>query len=305
MFHALRSTQKSALQSGPWAIIFATALMALQDTIVKLFNEGLPVWQLFLLRSALILPVLFVMARHGKTSIRQALDFWILVRSLLIVTMYVFFYAALPVLDLPVVAGEYYTAPLWIFLFSVIFFGERVSGLQTLIMLAAFCGVLIVLQPGSGAFTVWSVIPLFAAICYAMVAMITRAKMQVIDPMVLVISLNLVFVGVGGLGVIALMIVQPPPTYPFMLTAWSPLNIELIATTGFLSAISVGVHLLLAKAYQLGPTITVASLDYSYLVFAALWGGLFLGAVPGLMVVFGTVIICAAGITMLWIPSNK
>lgn len=81
--------------------------------------------------------------------------------------------------------------------------------------------------------------------------------------------------------------------------------IELVATTGFLSAISVGVHLLLAKAYQLGPTITVASLDYSYLVFAVFWGGLFLGSAPGLMVILGTLIICAAGVAMLWISASK
>lgn len=119
------------------------------------------------------------------------------------------------------------------------------------------------------------------------------------------ISLNLVFVCVGGLGVTALMIVQPTPIYPFMMTPWSPLNIELVATTAFLSAISVGVHLLLARAYQLGPTITVAGLDYSYLVFAALWGGLLLGAVPGAMVLLGTLIICTAGIAMLWISSSR
>nr|WP_272874402.1 DMT family transporter [Pseudaestuariivita rosea] len=287
------------------AIICATALMALQDTIVKLFSEGLPLWQLFLLRSALILPVLIVMNRHGKAAILQALDRWVLLRSFLIVAMYVFFYAALPLLDLSVVAGVYYTAPLWIFLFSVIFLGERVTALQTLIMVAAFCGVLIVLQPGSAAFTRWSVVPLLAAICYALVALITRARIQSVDTMVLVISLNLVFVCVGGLGVIILEIAQPAPIYPFMMISWSPLTKELIAITGFLSAISVGVHLLLAKAYQLGPTITVASLDYSYLVFVALWGGLFLWSVPGPMVILGTMIIGAAGLAMLWISSSK
>lgn len=155
------------------AIICATALMALQDTIVKLFSEGLPLWQLFLLRSALILPVLIVMARRGRVPVLQALDRWVLVRSLLVVAMYVFFYAALPVLDFSVVAGVYYTAPLWIYFFSVIFLGERVTRFKTLIMLAAFCGVLIVLQPGSAAFTFWSAIPLLAAICYAFVALIT------------------------------------------------------------------------------------------------------------------------------------
>jgi drug/metabolite transporter (DMT)-like permease len=280
--------------------------MALQDTIVKLFNEGLPLWQLFLLRSAFVLPILLIMARSMRAPLQQAFDFWVLFRSLALVVMYVFFYAALPVLDLSVVAGVYYTAPLWIFLFSVIFFRERVSVLQTLIIMAAFCGVLIVLQPGSAAFSPWSVIPLLAAICYAIAAITTRARIQSVDPMVLVISLNVVFVCVGGFGVAVLMILKPDPTYPFMMTHWSPLNSGLIATTGFLSAISIGVHLLLARAYQLGPIVSVSSLDYAYLVFAVLWGGLFLGTVPGPMVILGTLIICGAGIAMLWVsPSER
>jgi len=295
----------AAYRSGPLTIICATALMALQDTIVKFFNEGLPIWQLFFLRSALILPILILAGRHNRALIAQAFKFWVLLRSILVVAMYVFFYAALPLLDLSVVAGVYYTAPLWIFMFSVIFLGERVSWLQTMIMVGAFCGVLIVLQPGSAAFSPASIVPLLAAICYALVAIITRAKITTTAPLSLIISLNAAFMLVGWLAILTLAILHPDPTYPFLLTPWLPLTPESTEATALLAVISVGIHLLLAKAYQLGPTTTVAGLDYSYLVFAALWGVLFLGSVPSVSVIFGTCIICAAGLALLWISPRQ
>ncbi|MFC4734027.1 hypothetical protein [Salipiger abyssi] len=63
-----------------------------------------------------------------------------------------------------------------------------------------------------------------------------------------------------------------------------------------LAIISIAIHVLLARAYQLGPTVVVAGLDFSYLVFAALWAVVFFGTIPNLPVVTGTCLIGGAGL---------
>jgi drug/metabolite transporter (DMT)-like permease len=272
--------------------------MALQDAVVKLLSGDMPLWQLFFLRSALVIPVLAVLiGRRGVERFRPALSRWVLVRSGLIVSMYVWFYAALPVLDLSTVAAVYYTGPLFIVLFSGLILRERVTASQVLAVFVAFCGVLIVLRPAGDGFSPAALIPLVSALCYALAAVTTRGRTQDMDPWTLTLSLNIVFLLVGGAAICALQLLDPPASsYPFLLTAWTPLDTKGIAVICLLAVASIGIQVFLARAYQLGPTTVVAGLDFSYLAFAAVWALLLLGTVPGGPTVTGTVMIGAAGL---------
>lgn len=248
--------------NGPAAILCATALMAFQDAIVKLISSGLPLWQLFLLRSALILPVLaFLMSRNGL-DLRRALDAWVLTRSVLLVAMYVFFYAAMPVLELPVVSAVYYTGPLFIVLFSGLFLREPVTPAQWGAVFVAFIGVLVVLRPAGDGFSIAALIPLASALCYALAMVTTRGRMGAVDAWTLTFSLNLVFAVVGFGGIVLSAIAAKPEIYPFLLTAWAPIGFEDAAILALLALISIAIHVLLARAYQLGPTAVVAGLDF-------------------------------------------
>jgi drug/metabolite transporter (DMT)-like permease len=51
-----------------------------------------------------------------------------------------------------------------------------------------------------------------------------------------------------------------------------------------------------AIAYQVGPSSIVATFDFSYLAFAAVWGFLFFAEVPDAITVVGIIMIAGAGI---------
>lgn len=299
MMTAMRnfSTSGRGIMGGPTAILGATTLMAFQDALIKLFSTDLPLWQLFFLRSVLILPILaLLILRAGRTRIRPALGRAVLTRSVLIVAMYVFFYAALPILDLPVVSTVYYTGPLFIVLFSAILLREPVAPAQWVAILAAFIGVLIVLRPAGEQFSMAALIPLASALCYALAMITTRGRIGSVDAWVLTFSLNLVFAVVGLAGVIVTAVLARAEAYPFLLTSWAALDRKTTLVVGLLALISIAIHVLLARAYQLGPTATVAGLDFSYLLFAALWAMIFFGTMPGFPVLIGSFLIGGAGL---------
>lgn len=283
---------------GPLAILCATALMAFQDAVVQLLSSEIPLWQLFVLRSMLVIPILAaLLARQGAERLRPVLSLWVLIRSALIVAMYVCFYAALPVLDLSTVAAVYYTGPLFIVLFSGLILRETIAVSQVLAVMVAFCGVLIVLRPASDGFAAAALLPLASALCYALAAVTTRGRTGIVDPWALTLSLNVVFLVTGAIGILALHLLDPSAShYPFLLTAWSPLDAAAAAVACLLAAVSIGIHVFLARAYQLGPTAIVAGLDFSYLVFAGVWALLLLGTVPTGPTVVGTILIGAAGL---------
>lgn len=283
--------------SGPAMMICATALMAFQDAMVKLMSADLPLWQLFLVRSLIALPVL--LALSGKNSVqvlRAALLPWALSRSFFIVAMYIAFYASLPVLDISVVAAIYHAAPVLIVLLSAIFLHEPVRLGQIIAIGLALVGVIVVVQPSGNVLTIAVLIPLASALFYAIAAVMTMSNESDAGPWALTVSINIVFIALGGAGVSILEIVEPAPVYPFLTQAWVPLSKEVIGSLSVLAVISVGIHLALAKAYKSGPMMVVASLDYSYLLFVAIWAFVFFGSIPENMVIVGSILITASGI---------
>ena len=284
-------------------ILVATSLMAFQDALIKAMSTDLPLWQLFLIRSAIALPVLLVLSRNQIGELIKALMMpWLMVRSLLIVAMYVAFYAAMPAVELPIVAACYYTGPVMIVILSAVFLRDLIRPAQVLAVVLAFSGVLIVLRPTGDAFTPAALVPLISALCYAIAAVLTKANATEASPWALTVSVNLAFVLIGATGVGLLTIISPEPSYPFLLENWVSVSNETVGNLILLAAVSVAIHLGLARAYQVGPIGTVASLDYAYLIFAAIWGFVFFGTVPDNLVIIGTALIAAAG---LWATVAK
>ena len=286
---------------GPIAILVATALMAFQDAIVQWLTNTLPLWEFFMVRSIFVIPILVLFATRNIKQLTRVLKPWPLLRSGLLVSMYIFYYAGLPRIDLSVVAATYYTAPLFILLLSVIFLRERVTRAQVIAFAMAFGGVLVIVRPAEDRFDAMTLMPLVAALMYALAAVTTKGRVFSESPWVLVLSLNIVFAVVGMSGAALLLAIRPEASaYPFLLSPWAPLTLSSLATVVALGMISIGIHLFLAKAYQAGPTGVVAVLDYAYLCFASLWTLVLFGRLPQAHVILGTLLIVLSGLLSLW-----
>lgn len=276
--------------------------MACQDTVIKLLSGELPLWQLFFSRSVIILRVLlFVVARRrgGLRALRLAMSRWVLARSAMIVATNVAFYGSLPLLDISAASAVYHTAPLFIVAFSALMLRERVGFAQVTAIALAFVGVLIVVRPAGDGFTWATMLPLAAALFYALAAVVTRGRAEHGDPWLLTLSLNIVYTIIGGSGMIVMLIVDQQQAYPFLTSVWSPLTLGAGGVVLALAAVSIGIHLLLARAYQRGPTSVVAAHDYSYLIFVPVWAFVLVAEVPGWSTIAGTVLIGVAGIWSL------
>ncbi|WP_366509320.1 DMT family transporter [Mesorhizobium sp.] len=72
-----------------------------------------------------------------------------------------------------------------------------------------------------------------------------------------------------------------------------------------LAGLMVGISVGLAKAYQSPRPQVIATFDYAYLPFAALWGFVFFGEIPDLWTVLGMALIAAAGLIVLRATSRR
>ncbi|MGL6210375.1 MAG: DMT family transporter [Paracoccaceae bacterium] len=285
------------LSRGIVVIVFTVFAMALADAVVKYSSAGMTLWQIWVLRSLFVIPILAVMARRRVWPVGLR---WVLIRSVILALMYLGIYGAIPLLELSVIAAALYTGPLFIVVLSAIVLGERVGAMHWLAILIGFAGVLLIVRPLAEGFSILTLLPIGAALLYALAAVLTRAKCAEIPATAMALWLNLTFLGLGGVASIVTGIAPgTEPVYPFLFGPWQPMRVEDWLVIGVLAALMIVIGIGLARAYQSPRPQVIATFDYAYLIFAGFWGYVFFGEVPDVWTVAGMLLIVAAGLVVL------
>jgi drug/metabolite transporter (DMT)-like permease len=271
------------------------------DAVIKYFSASFSLWQIYVIRSLIAVPILIAVIkfREPTLSLKPVSISWTAIRSLLLGIMWVAYYTALPHIKLSVAAAVYYTIPLFITLFSAVFTGDKVTSKSWIAIVLGFFGVLVIVRPDADGFNAYVLLPLLAAILYAVAMILTRTKCLDENPKILSLSLNITFIGMGIVASLLIAIWDPTEsarnTYPFLIGDWAVLDLSGWLTMSVLAVVVILGSLFAAIAYQNAPSSVVATFDYSYLAFAALWGLLVFSEVPDALTILGMVMIAGAG----------
>lgn len=287
-------------------ILLSTLFTALQDTIFKHASADVTLWQLYVLRSVFLVPALLAIAflwGDGAATWRRSLHLWPMLRAVLFVLMYFSIYAAIPVIPLSALAAGMYTAPLFIAALSALLLKEKVGRRGVLAIAIGFGGVLLILRPGTDAFTWLMLLPISAGFFYALSAIVTRSRCRAVPPPALALSLSYALLLTGLAASLALYLWQPAPDLvaisPFLLDSWSALGFSDWGFIAMLAALMVANGLVLPAAYQSAPSVIIATFDYCYLIFATAFGFVFFSEVPDVQTVIGMLLIAGAGILVV------
>ena len=197
---------------GASLIVAAALTISIQDVVFKLFSGELTLWQIFALRGLLAIPMLLVVLWVLGTSqgvLRAALGKWLLLRSVFITTTFLAFYGAIPFLSLSTVGAANYIAPIFVTLLSAYAIKEPVGLLGWLGVVLGFAGVVVLLQPGTDAFSPWTLLPIVGAAFYALAHITTRTKCQNVPVAALSLSQNIVMLSAGVIVSVILFSLQP------------------------------------------------------------------------------------------------
>ena len=289
-----------------FTIVFTVLALSLGDAVIKGRAAQVGLWQLFLLRSLLALPVLGVLVTvlvRGMGLWPKAPG-WVALRVALLVGMWVSYYASLPHLQLPVAAAAYYTLPMFMVIFSVLLIGERIGATGWGAVVLGFLGVVIILKPDTEGLNLYVLLPLFSAILYALAMILTRTKCSEEHALVLALHLNCGFILVGAVASVFVAVVTPAADGGFLAMQWVPMDAGGWRVMGVLAlSILVG-SVGTAIAYQNGPPSVIGIFDFAYVGFAVLWGVLLFREIPDALSLAGIAVIVLAGVLALGVRKN-
>ena len=176
---------------------------------------------------------------------------------------------------------------------------ERVGLYGWLAVLIGFAGVIALLQPGTDAFSFWTLLPLTGAFFYAWAHIITRAKCQSHPLITLALSVNLTLL-IAGLSMSFLFLNWRPDeslvqSYPYLFGEWKSVGASQWAILVVLAFLSIVISVLLAGAYRVAAPSKVAIFEYAYLVFVVGWDIMIFATTPDFVMLAGMAMIIMAG----------
>lgn len=283
----------------------ASLAFALNDMAIKFLSGGYPLHQVILLRSMIGMTIVLTMVvwLRESTTLRTHNIGLHLLRAVLVVSSNLLFYAALSVMPIADATAIFFVSPLVIALLSVVFLSERVGPHRWGAIIAGLIGAVVMIRPGTDAFTPVALLPLMAAICYASMQVTTRRMGLAESALAMTFYTQLAFLTFSiGMGISVGDGRYDPGEGPmsFLLRAWiwpQPQDWPFLALAGLGSALG---GLAISQAYRLCEAALVAPMEYSAMPMAIVSGLLIFGEWPDGVAWIGIALILAAGLYLVY-----
>ena len=193
--------------------------------------------------------------------------------------------------DLANATAIYKTSPIFLTLGSIFFLKEtNFLVIKLLTVFLALIGALIIINPSSSSFSIYSFFPLFAAISLAIFGLITRYFGERENPLTSIIYTALT-------GTIL-------SSFLFAFFDWKPFVIQDIPFFVVIGTVSTLGHFLLIKAFQIEEASNLASFSTVVIFFNTLWGILLFSEYPSINFYIGSILIILSFIILFRNISN-
>lgn len=275
------------------------ALFGLIDNFMRLAAQTGGLWQFYLLRSLVAVAILLPLARMFGAALTPLRPGRVAIRSALQATAMAIYFACLAFMPIAQAVAGLFTAPLFVVLFSALFFGERPGPRRLFAVLLGFAGILLALGLDPATVTAWSALPVLAGAAYGAGNLVTRQWCAEEGTAALLLGFFLMTALFGALGSVVLWLwPQPVPegAAGFALRGWVRPEgwfLAMILVQGAGSLLGVGLAI---RAYQIASATVVAVFENALLVFATLWAVLLWREVPSPLEAFGLLLVVAAGV---------
>jgi drug/metabolite transporter (DMT)-like permease len=258
-------------------------IYATHDALVKLLGGHYAPAQLifFSVLFSFPLAMLSLMRDPEPGTLRPVHPWWMALRTGASVVCGLSAFYAFSVLPLAQVYAIVFAQPLLITLLAIPVLGERVRLRRGLAVVVGLLGVLIVLRPGSTELTLGHAAALVAAVGGATASIVVRRIGQDERPVVL-----LIYPMAANLALMALAL-------PWVYRPMEAGHMGLIAALAVLGWVG-GVVIIMA--YKAGEAVIVAPMQYSQIVWAALYGALFFGEAIDGATAAGAGVVIASGL---------
>jgi drug/metabolite transporter (DMT)-like permease len=264
--------------------VFFSTLDATAKYLVRDHTLFVVVWARYLGQMVVVTPVAWHRGGHGfwrTRHLRMQLS-----RSLFLLLATLCFFGALRFVPLGEGTAITFLAPMFAILLSIPVLGERPTRPRWIAAIVGFCGILLLVRPGSAVFHPAAILLVLAAIANALYQLLTRKLPN--DPSHTTLFYS-ALVGTVGLS-LALPFVETPGDVTMR-------DAFFLILLGFLAGAG---HWCLTTAFLRAPASLLAPFTYLHMIWATIYGYVIFGQLPDALSALGMAVIVASGIGLVW-----
>ena len=279
------------------SIFMTLAMLAftLEDFTLKKATEFIPLSQLLIICGILGSLFFISCSRYVKEPIfyKDSLNKTLIIRSIFEIMGRIFYALAIAFMPITNAASILQATPLVVVLGAVIFLNEKVGWRRWTAILTGFIGVLMIIQPGTNGFTIFSI--------FAVLGMVGFAGRDLATRMSPVGMSNYQLGSFGFYMVIIAGIILSSFNYFFLpeKTIWGTISFDAWIFVIANAAAGVSAYFCLTIAMRVGDVSFVTPFRYVRVLFAMFFGVFILGEQPNAFVIIGSVIVVLSGIYII------
>ena len=293
---------------GAILLVCGISIFGFSDNLTLLVSDQVSVGQFHFSRSLIAMFMVFGLGKVFGLSVMP--KYWkpILIRTFFMVTSMLLYFGVMPMMPIAEAGAGLFTSPIFVLIFSTIFFKEHIGWRKVFAVIIGSCGVLLVLQPGANGFTFFQLMPMMAGACYALGSIITYHYLREESSLAILMSF-IVSIGLCGFVITTLLTYFPvaPDTVaqaPFLFQGWQSVDGSFWLWMFIIAALASTALSLMTRAYQLAQTSYAAIFEYAYLISVGLCSWLFWGIIPNYLSAIGILLIIFAGVMIVLAPQK-
>ncbi len=274
---------------GALLMMGSMAAFTVNDALVKIVGQDMPLFQLVAMRGALATCLVYLLARHlGALHLNFSQhDRWLIAfRCAAELSATFFFLTALMHMPLANVTAVLQALPLTVTLGAALFFGEPIGWRRILAIGMGFAGMLLIVRPGPEGFSIYAIYALIAVASVTVRDLITRRMSPEVPSMVVTLATSL------SITVAAAVASSVEGWVPVQMASGLMLcSAAVFVLMGYLFSVMV---------MRVGEVGFVAPFRYSSLLWALALGWLVFGDWPDSVTMIGAALVVGAGLFTLF-----
>lgn len=263
-------------------MVAATLMFTLMDVCAKALSTRVDTVQILWARYTvqMVVVTLIVSPRLRSVIHTQRLGLQVF-RAFVLLATTGFFFFGFKKMSLIETTALMQISPIFIMVGAAVFLGEKFGVRRAVAAGVALIGAMIVLRPGTEAFTPYALLTIGGTICYSTYALATRYAGRGED-----VWTSLFYTGTVATLVLCVMV-------PFF---WQPLEMSDLPYMFGVGLLGTMGQLLLIRALSMAPASVLAPFTYVALIFSSIWGVVFFNNFPDGPVYIGALVIVGAGL---------
>lgn len=263
-------------------MLLGMACFSAMNIAIRMLSHGMGSTQMVCLRNILSLMIIIAwstLLQRGLPrfpTVRLKGHFWR--ASVGFVAMELWFHAV-TLMPITFATALSFTTPIFSAIFAILFLGERAGVHRWSAILMGFAGMLIILRPGTGDFSLDAFWVLGSSSVMAVAAILVKTLTRTEPPETIVFYMAL------------FMLLW---SIPVAIPNWQPFTAHQLGLVCIIALCSTAAHLLMARAYVRADMVMLMPFDFTRLIFTAMLAYPFFGETMDFYTVLGSAIIVAS-----------